>query len=320
MKNKKEQRMETMRKAGLNTSKFFNLSVDVPIGSKIEIKIDGVPYVIDSANDKIIKDILEKGYVFNSKTDGRWITAQTFKLFNSRVYNQKTKEYEYGWDASVRLGYNYMYQFSMMFDEMHRLAKMEKSNDPEFERLSKFFTKEVVYETCNDYIRKLKKYVRNQKIRKCKGEPYIKLNKYGNIFIKDLYENVYNSLEDALVVINDSKNYKMIEFALKRFMSIQCKLPYNTPKSVVWKTAFKGKGAYLTLLNIIKFHNVTVQNYETGELLDRDRSIAYVESLLNVYNPNEYWKYHELLKKTITDNHFDLRDLEKNIEAQKATN
>ena len=83
------------------------------------------------------------------------------------------------------------------------------------------------------------------------------------------------------------------------------KLPYDTPKCSKWKDAFKGKGAYVTLLNIAKFHDVRIISYETGELLNRDDSVDYVESKLSAYR-NQYWRFHELLKATIEANDFDL--------------
>ena len=97
-------------------------------------------------------------------------------------------------------------------------------------------------------------------------------------------------------------------------MKHMCKLSDYTPKCKQWKTAFKGKGAYLTLLNIVKFHGCEVINYETAEVLDRDDSVAYIENLLDTYHPSEYWKFHELLKATIKFNKFDLA---KSIQEQK---
>lgn len=313
MTNSRERRMETLKANNINTAKFFNLNMNIPVGANLEIKIDGVPYVINSSEDAIVKDIMDKGYVFNSRTDGRFVTAQMFRLINGSAFNNKTKKYEDGFDACLRLNYGYMYQFSMMVDEVHRLARMEKDNDPEFDRLSRFFTKEVVYQTCKHYICQLKKYIKNQPTRKCKGVPYAKLNKYGNVFIKDLQPLLYDKLEFNLAAIGDSGNYAELEKSLKSFVKIQCKLPYDTPKCSTFKDAFKGKGSYMTLLNICKFHNCVVRNYETKEILDRDGSVAYIESLLDEYD-RAYWKFHELLKATIELNNFDLK---KSIETTK---
>lgn len=312
-KNNKETRMESMKKVGLDTSKFFNLNMNVPVGSKVVVTIDGVPYTIDSTTDAIVKDIVEKGYVHNPKTDGRFVCAQTFKMLNEPSYNQNTCQYEYGWDAYLRNMYGYMYQFDMMTDELHRLSKMEQSKDPDFVKLNQFFSKQVVIGTCEHYMRQLKKYIKHAPSHKCKGKPYVKLNRYGDVFITDLEEKVYKPLNDVLHIMKYSRTYKALLFNLQAFMDVMVKLPYDTPKCPVWKDAFKGIGSYKTLNNICKFHGVTLQNYETGELLDRDESIAYIDRLLKTYK-NEYWKYHELLKKAIVDNNFDLR---KSIESQK---
>lgn len=306
MMNNKEMRMETLKSNGINTNNFFNLNMNIPVGSNVEIFIDGVPYTFNSSNDEIVKKIINNGYVFNSKTDGRFICAQTFKMLNRPFYNWKTRQYEVGFDAYLRNRYPFMYQFDMMLDEVHRLSKMERNHDPEFSKLSSFFTKEVVVKTCEHYLKQLKKYIQSQPNRKCNGVPYVKLNKFGNVFIKDLNEKVYRPIERSIDFLKTKGNYTELEVNLKYFMSKICKLPADTPKCSQWKDAFKGKGAYVTLLNIVKFHGCRVQNYETGEILNRDESVVYVENLLNTYK-GEYWRFHELLKATIKFNNFDLR-------------
>lgn len=308
-----QNRMETLKANGIDTTKFFNLNMDIPVGASVQITIDGVPYKINSSSDSIVRQIMDSGYVFNSRVDGRFVTAQTFKMLNERSYNFNTRQYEYGWDAYLRNAYPYMYQFDMMLDEVHKLAKMQKSGDKDFDRLSNFFTKDVVYETCKQYIRQLEKFIKKQRSRKCNGKPYVKLNKYGNIFLADLNTRVYQRLNGYLLAIKMSSNYDMLENNLKLFMNVMCKLPYETSKCSQWKDAFKGKGAYVTLLNIVKFHGVRVVSYETGELLNRDDSVAYVESKLVDYK-GQYWKFHELLKATIAANNFDLKT---SIQSQK---
>ena len=310
---KKEERMNALNNAGVNTNNFFNLNMNIPVGANVVVTIDGIPYTINSCNDAIVKQIMDEGYVYNAKVDGRWVCAKTFAMINGKAYNYKTKQHEYGFDACLRLGYSYMYQFDMLVDELHRLSKMERDNDPEFELLKNFFSKTVVVETCKHYIRQLKKFIKNQPRRKCQGVPYCKLNKYGNVFVKDLDAKVYNKLDKALTDICNAHNYKELEFTLRKFMEIMPKLPFDTPKCSEWKDAFKGLGGFKTLNNIVKHHGCVVQNYETGEILDRDGSVAYIESLVDKYC-GEYWRFHELLKATIELNKFDLR---KSIESQK---
>lgn len=309
-RNNKEMRMETLKQAGINTGNFFNLNMNLPIGADVQVLINGVPYTITS--DPIAQKIMNDGYVYNVKTDGRWVCAKTFEMLNEKSYNHKTRQYEYGWDAYLRNRFGYMYQFEMMLEELHRLSKMEKSYDPEFELLKNFFTKEVVVETCYHHVRQLKKFIAKQPTKRCKGVPYVTLSRYGHVFIKDLNRKVYIPLNNAISNIYESRNYKELECNLRAFMNVMVKLPFETPKCSQWKDAFKGNGAFKTLNNIIKHHGCVVQNYETGELLDRDESLAYVNSLIDTYS-GAYWKYHELLKTTIKLNNFDLKE---SIEAQ----
>ena len=313
MKNSRENRMEALNKAGVNTNNFFNLNMSIPVGANVHIMIDGVPYTVNTAGDAIVKQIMDEGYVYNPKTDGRFVAAQTFKMLNEKSYNWKLRQYETGWDAYLRNAYPFMYQFDMMIDELHRLSKMERDNDPEFEVLKNFFTKTVVVETCKQYISQLKKFIKNQPTRKCRKKPYVKLNKYGNVYVTDLNAKVYSKLECVLAKITYAKDYKELEQNLREFVNVAPKLPHDTPKCSQWKDAFKGIGAYKTLNNIIKHHGVTVQNYETKEILDRDASLAYVENLVDTYR-GQYWKFHELLKATIKLNDFDLQ---KSIDAQR---
>lgn len=321
-----QKRMETLQKAGVNTQNFLNLHLKVPTGAKIEIKVNDENYFIsdgklhknknsvlceekDSAKDEdsVVSNILENGYVFNSRTDGKWVVAQTFNMLNFPSYNYSKRETERpDWNAYLRNNYSYMYQFSMMKDELKKLAKMQKDGDPEFYKLSSFFTKKVVVDTCEHYVKQLRKYIKNKPEKHCKGEPYIHLPKYGDVFTKDLPERVYIHLTVWLNNLKycEDNNYAEIKAAYAMFYKNLIRLPFDTPKCPAWKEAFKGKGAYVTLLNLIKFHDVLVQDYETKAIYNRDQSVRYVESLLVTYR-GSYWKFHSLLKRTIEFNDFD---------------
>ena len=195
----------------------------VPVNSNGNtVVLGGYTYSGESltTDDTIIQNIMDSGYVFNSRTDGRFVCAQTFRMLNEKSYNIKTRQYEYGWDNYLRNSYGFMYQFDMMKDEVHKLARMERNNDTEFEKLSSFFTKEVIIATCEHYIRQLRKFVNKQKRRKCHGVPYVKLNKYGNVFVRDLNDKVFSKLKTALNNMNNCSNYEMLERHLKSFIKV----------------------------------------------------------------------------------------------------
>ena len=328
-KSNKEVRMEILANAGVDTGKFFNLSLNnIPHGTPVQINIGGImydltPFVVEEI-DEVAKNILDNGFVFNRRVDGRYVVAQTFKMLNDGSYNRKTWRKEYGWDNYLRNNFGYMYQFEMMKDELKRLARMEKDNDPEFERLSRFFTKEVVVATCEHYMKQLKKHVDNliydtngkmRKLKKHGRKPYIRLNGIkgqdyrGNVHVEDIDRIVYAPLNESLMDLKCCTRYDNLYFWLCDFMKHMPELGYSTPKCGTWHDAFKAKGAYVTLLNIIKFHDVTINGMNVYE------SIDYIESLTEELKvKGELWRLHTLLKDVIKENNFDLK---KSIESQK---
>lgn len=336
MKNNREGRMEKLQAAGVDTKKYFNINLNnIPVGSPVQVIIDGVEYNLTLGQaqngnnngqvssveafstptpwkpaptvDPIANQIIEDGYVRNTKLHRRWVMAQTFNMLNSSSYNHKTHNYENGWDAYVRNSLSYMYQFEMTLEELRVLSKLEGRDIETFNERSSFFTKEVVIELCNQYLRQLKKYVNNQKVRKCKGEPYVRLHKYGNVFNKDLRSKVYNPIDAAILAVSVSRNYQEIYNAFKVFISVTPKLPHSTPKCPQWKDAFKGSGAFYTLKNMIMFHDITLEG------MSRDKSMDKLNDLLTEYK-GEYWKFHMLLKKVIEYNDFNFQ---KSIEIHK---
>lgn len=335
-KSNKEVRMEILANAGVDTGKFFNLSLNnIPHGTPVQINIGGVMYDLTPCNvennnegwdhfDEVVKNILDNGFVFNRRTDGRFIVAQTFKMLNEGSYNRKTWRKEYGWDNYLRNNFGYMYQFEMMKDELKRLARMEKDNDPEFERLSRFFTKEVVVDTCEHYMKQLKKHVDNliydtngkmRKLKKHGRKPYIRFKGIagqdyrGNIHVEDINRIVYAPLNESLMDLKGCTRYDNLYFWLCDFMKFMPELEYGTPKCGTWHDAFKAKGAYVTLLNIIKFHNVTINGMNVYD------SIDFVENYTKELEAKgELWRLHTFLKDVIKENNFDLK---KSIESQK---
>ena len=61
MKNKKAKRMETLKANGLDTSKYVNLSLNIPSGSKVVIMVNGKPYNI--SNDEIVKNEQQRNQI-----------------------------------------------------------------------------------------------------------------------------------------------------------------------------------------------------------------------------------------------------------------
>ena len=327
MNKKANERMDVLKANGIDTSNFFNLSMQIPFGAEVKIVVDGKEMIIPATdngtnlgtglvnqfadicsmgNDAIAQSIIDDGYVKNNKLFRRWIFAQTIGLIN---YVDPKNPNRKGWEAGFKDLYSYDYQFKMLLEEIHVLAVLQKEDREQFAERTYFFNGDVVVATLNDYLYRLKKYVIKQmreNRRYYRGEQYVKLSRYGNVLIKDLNEKVYNLIEhciDDIAYYAKQNNYKGIEDTLQIFMKkYYNKLPYNTPKCAVFKDAFKGAGAFYSLQNAIRWHGVTLKGcsdkYECED--------ALYNLLYNDYK-KEVWRFHQLLVDTLEYNNFDLK-------------
>ena len=329
MNKNTEKRMEKLAQAGIATENFFNLSMNIPFGAEVKIIVDGKemvvpatneiaksvpvtfnsPVIIDGAtllNDTIAQSIINDGYVKNSKLFRRFITAQTFRMLNYVAWRDSRRT---GWEACMKDCYSYEYQFDMTLDELHTLAKLQKEDPQYFNERTMFFNGSVVVALLSDYLYRLDKYVKKQNRenpRTYRKQPYVKLSKYGNVLIKDIDEKVYGKIKLAIMNVKNAvmtNNYAEIERTFGEFMKYAYnKLPYETTKSSVWKDAFKGSGAFYTLQNLVRWHNVIIRGCK-----NKYDSEALLNSLLYGSYRNDVWKFHQLLVDTIEYNNFDLK-------------
>ena len=294
----KNERMNTLNKAGINTGKYFNIELPngLKAGSTISVQINenGEPVIVDN----IAKQIIEDGYVRNTKLHRRFVMAQMFQMLDYVSYDGR----ETGFDAALR-HYGYDYQFKMMLEEIKVLSKLEVRDAETFNERKHFFTKDVVVKTCNDYLKKLKEYIDGFKTFNCKGVPYKKVRGV-NIFCEDLNKKVYNPIQLQIHKINSARSYIEMYKLLSKFVSGMMRLPYNTPKCKVWVDAYKGEGAFYTLKNLIMFHNCVVIDERGRMYRGVGNSMSYLNAMLEEYQ-GEGWRMFALMKKVIRDNHFD---------------
>lgn len=328
--NAKDNRMETLKANGIDTTNFFDLSMRVPFGAEVKIIVDGKEMIIPAtnckesfvtggilhnasissdlyiSNDPIAQSIVNDGYVKNSHLFRRWIFAKTMQMINYKSYRNPNRT---GWEACMKDCYSYQYQFDMMIDELHTLAKLQKEDPEYFAERTMFFNGDVVVALLNDYLYRLKKYVKKQMKehpRTCRGAAYVKLAKYGNVLVKDLNDKVYIPIKERINVVESmvkANNYTYIEREFKIFMDkFYNKLPYETTKCSQWKDAFKGAGAFYSLQNAIRFHKVLLRGCG-----NKYESEAMLNDLLKDDYRNEVWRFHQLLIDTIEYNKFDLK-------------
>lgn len=210
----------------------------------------------------------------------RWITAQTFRMLNYVSYDKKNK----GWEAYLRDNYSYIYQFRMMIDEFKRMKKIKKTDKEEFERRLYFFNKNVVLEVC----------------RNCFDTCSMSNE------TRDKLQIIYESIENTKYEDIDSLRALLIAFT-KIVESRQVKIPRNARKCNAWKEAFKGSGAYYTVVNLILYHDVRVFDERELDFLNKNQSLEYVEKELEkYYNERNVWKMHYFMKRLLDDNNFDI--------------
>lgn len=294
-----------MQDNGLDVSQFYSMSLKIPLGSTVELTIDGkkvdvknVTNGFNDSTDNIVKpdvtglfeQINNDGYVRNSHLWRRWITAQTFKMLNSKD----------GWDSYVRKNISWKYCFTQMRNEFNAQYAMLKDNDiDEFNTRNHFFNKDTLVALIKNYLRQFQKVYRKGKLKGVKDLATM-LDKV-DVFEKTLY----------MAEHCDSTDLYRLRFIARSMLDIYIKLPMETPLCPEWKNAYRGSGAYYTLKNLIMWHGVKIK--VDDHFLDTHSSLEFLNN--SYYNAGlDFWKLHELLKATIADNNFDLA---KSIESHK---
>ena len=315
-KNNRENRVATMQAAGIDTKKYFsiNLPEGLKPGSVISLVIDedGKPAIAADTTEKENKtkkevDIeldhynrilsqIENGYVRNSKLHRRWVMAQMFRMLNSSI----------GYNEYLKRRYDYKYQFKMLIDELNVLGNLQKEDPEEFKDRLAFFNKNVVIALCNDYYHKLNKRVMALPEKKCKGKSYKRINGY-NIYVADLNSKLYIPILNRIKNMECCISYEMLSYSLKNFVRDfvnKYALPYDTNKCAVWVDAYKGAGAYYTMMNMVKFHDCFISDNTTEEVYTGMKAVKYLESLNVIHEGYGYRMFAEM-KRMIKENHFD---------------
>ena len=304
MMNKRNERMEQLVKAGIETGKYFTFELPEGLapGAEIQIAIvDGKPQVVNKAKENpVYNEIIEDGYIRNTKLHRRFVMAQMFRMLNYKRTDNYGRIIKKGYNDALK-GYGYHYTFEMMLEEVRVLSKLEVRDLETFEERSCFFTQDVVVKVCNDYMDKLKARINSLQVKKCKGVPYVRV-KGNNIFVEDLNKKIYQPLQYKINEMKRARTYTDTYYELRRFMKDMIKLPYDTPKSKDWIDAYKGNGSFYCMKNLIMYHNCRVNGF-----VSRDESMRILKCKLDEYY-GEGWRMFAFMKKLIADNNFSFEN------------
>lgn len=307
-KTKAQMRIEALKAAGVDVSKYF------PLGSDQLIKIENgaaVPVDMDDATiDAVGKQIIEGGYVSNWKLFRRWVMSQMFHMLRKMD----------GWNWSfnqVLQNKGYEYQWRMLENELYAQMKMAAHGDHEnVGARNRWFGGFVAADMAYDYIEKLRKYVDDNLIWKrdkdgkkktfkhtCKGNPYVRLQNE-DIFVADLDRKVYNPLRDLANKMATVEDHKDLYDAVRKFNKNRKHLAWDTKQADAFIHAYKGSGSYYTMRNLIMFHGARF--LKNGRKMSEANSLKELESKAKLYD-EEGWKMLGVLKQLIKDNNISVQ-------------
>lgn len=310
-KTKAQMRLEALKAAGVDVSKYF------PLGDDQLIKIENgaaVPVDMDDATiDAVGKKIIEGGYVNNWKLFRRWVMSQMFHMLRDMEKDGKSFN-------EVLQHKGYEYQWRMLESELYAQMKMCDHGDYENAGArNRWFGGFVAADMAYDYIKKLRMYVDNNliwKVKKdkngnvkktfkhtCKGNPYVRLQNE-DIFVADLEKKVYAPLGNLARKMYDSNTYKEVYNAVREFNKKRKHLAWDTKQADAFITAYKGSGSYYTMRNLIMFHGARF--WKNGRKMSETNSLKELESKAKIYD-EEGWRMLGVLKQLIKDNNISVQ-------------
>lgn len=310
-KTKAQMRLEALKAAGVDVSKYF------PLGDDQLIKIENgaaVPVDMDDATiDAVGKQIVEGGYVSNWKLFRRWVMSQMFHMLQDMDKNGRTFN-------EVLQHNGYEYQWRMLENELYAQMKMAAHGDHENAvARNRWFGGFVASDMAYDYIKKLRKYVDDNliwKVKKdkdgnvkktykhtCKGNPYVRLQNK-DIFVSDLEKKVYTPLREIANEMAAVPTYKQLYDAVHKFNKKRKHLAWETKQSDAFINAYKGSGSYYTMRNLIMFHGARF--WKNGRKMSETNSLKELESKAKIYD-EEGWRMLGVLKQLIIENDIDIQ-------------
>lgn len=308
-KTKAQMRLEALKAAGVDVSKYF------PLGNDQLIKIENgaaVPVDMDDATiDAVGKKIVEGGYVNNWKLFRRWVMSQMFHMLRDMEKDGKSFN-------EVLQHKGYEYQWRMLENELYAQVKMSEHGD--FDNVgsrSRWFSGDVASNMATDYISKLRKYVDDNLIWKkdkdgkktksfkhtCKGNPYVRLQDK-DIFVSDLEKKVYTPLREIANEMAAVPTYKQLYDAVHKFNKKRKHLAWETKQSDAFINAYKGSGSYYTMRNLIMFHGARF--WKNGRKMSEANSLKELESKAKLYD-EQGWRMLGVLKQLIIENDIDIQ-------------
>ena len=282
---KASERLEILRKAGVDTGNLFAMGDDMVVRV-----VDGIPVQVYD-DDPIYELIEEGGHVPERRLFRRWVMAQMFRIL------RKMSDYKLNFTQCLQF-HGYEYSWKMLVEEIRVQERLYKAGDIEnFNERHRFFNETVVLDMMDDYLSDLQKYVDDLKVKHCKGVPY-KTIKCKHIFVDDILAKVFyplNSVRDRVKF--DTRDISDLYYNLKKFNSARVHLKQETKMSKAFVNAYKAAGAFYTMKNLIMFHGCKFR--EKGKFVSKAHSLQILTKHSKDYND---WRLLGIMKEFIEDN------------------
>lgn len=239
--SKARQRIEALKKAGIDTSSYLTLGDDTVLRVT-----DGSAAVVTD-DDPVFRAIGEGGYISHYRLFRRWVMAQMFRMLRACEGGRSNLTQEI-----QRHGYEYSWR--MLRDELHAQERMAAHADAEcFKERNAWFNGRTAHAMALHYTDVLRGRVSELTVRKCKGRPYVTIHGE-HVFTDELWQKVYEPLDRAAAAIARASTPEALAHSVAAFDRLRKPLPPHAKMCKEFIQAYKGAGAYFTCKNLILFH------------------------------------------------------------------
>lgn len=293
-------RGETLKEAGIDTSKYFSISL--PTGGTMWMHDEGNGKAVPvSDDDPVIKAIMGGGTVPNRKLFRRWVMSQVFHGLTAKDYHGRKMGFT---EWLNRHGYKY--QWEMLIEELRVQARLYKNGDMEnYRARNRWFDKALAITMAGDHIEQVREDAKSRPQHKCKGVPYVQYDSV-NYFVTDIEKKLIAPMWGYIRAIEIANTPEKLYKTVRDFVrNAHLCVAGTFEQCQEWKDSYKGMGAYATMQNLLRFHGATFP--KDNDFYKRNRSgLDCLEHAAMTYADGEGWRLFGLMKQMIEENHIDI--------------
>ena len=342
-KTKAQLRIDAMRAAGMDVSRFFCMKDGKGEETVVAEQHEDGSLSIIEATDPIVQKIVDAGSLHNAHLFKQHVLAQVLKMMTRYDWENGglKRDYRGRLDMShftERMNYmNYAYSWQVVRDELKRQAAMERHGDNKsLTEDCRWYDKALVLAMFDHHHELLEKLCQVLRVRHHQGVDYIGLQGVDGLVVRKqsapgyIYcyeiERMLKNHADFRKSLMKAVTIHELYLALVRYMDAARpgKLSYHASEIKKredrveitpcedWKNAYKGYGGYFSMQNLILFHGCRIVINTIGKggavvykKLSKDDSIKQLNEWADEHLNEGYWML-GALKQLIIDNGFNV--------------